>query len=224
MMRSPYAMPNGESVPIEDADRMLVEIQRLFKKKDQIWDVLSRLARECADKRNYEAASSYASKMLDFSSDREKKAKGLLLLGSIKENMRDYESAKDSYSEAISLGWRDNNDVWYFLNNNLAYCLNSLGRHGEAKFYCLSALDANPNRHNAHKNLGIALQGQGRYGEAADFFINAARICPRDPRAFIHLKELIQSHPEIASEKPELMDHFEELKGYVFPAKGSMLN
>jgi tetratricopeptide (TPR) repeat protein len=217
-------MPNGESVPIEDTDKMLVEIQRLFKEKDKIWGVLSSLAQECTDKRNYEAASSYACKMLDFASDQEKKTKGLLLLGSIKEKMRDYESAKDFYSEAVSLGWRDNDDVWYFLNNNLAYCLNSLGRYGEAEYYCLSAVDANPNHHNAYKNLGIALQGQCRYGEAADCFISATKICPLDPRAFNHLKELVQAHPEIIVEKPDLMDKLDELRGDVFTIKGPTFN
>ena len=90
----------------------------------------------------------------------------------------------------------ERNDDWYFLCNNLGYCLNQFGRHAEATSFCRAAIEINPKRHNAYKNLGVALQGQGEYSKAADAYIEATRICPRDGRALNHLEEMVSREKE----------------------------
>jgi len=64
------------------------------------------------------------------------------------------------------------NQTWYFVHNNMGYCLNHFGRFAEAEPYAdarsrLIRGDTTPSR-----NLGIALEGQGDYMEAAHCFIS----------------------------------------------------
>ena len=86
----------------------------------------------------------------------------------------------------------------------LGYSLNQLGRHDEAEKWCRTAIELLPERHNAYKNLGISLEGQGQYGLAAEYYIEAVRRGPTDPRAFFHLEELWQEHPELSRELPDM--------------------
>ncbi len=120
------------------------------------------------------------------------------------EQLSDYQAALDAYSRAFQLP-QEQNENWYFLNNNLGYCLNQVGQYQEAEKYCRAATDIEPRRHNAWKNLGIALQGQGLYVEAAKNLIRATNLCPTDSRALAHLADLIAGHREILKKIPGLL-------------------
>lgn len=62
-----------------------------------------------------------------------------------------------------------------------------------------------PYRHNAHKNLGVALEGRGRFNETAQSHLAAAELCPADPRALGLLVDLLDKHPEIEANDPNLL-------------------
>jgi len=112
------------------------------------------------------------------------------------EAVQDYEAAVRYYKEAFALE-PVQADVWYFINNNLGFSLNTLGRFAEGEKYCRKALEVDPSRHNAHKNLGIALAGQGAYAEAAKCFVRATQANAADPRASHLLRGLLRDHPEL---------------------------
>src|SRR5215831_12046221 len=86
------------------------------------------------------------------------KAQYCLSSGQRMEQLGDFKAAINCYTAAFCLP-PDTNDVWYFLHNNIAYCLSQCGHHDEAEVYCRQAIQINAERHNAFKNLGIALEG-----------------------------------------------------------------
>jgi tetratricopeptide (TPR) repeat protein len=132
----------------------------------------------------------------DFSPD--EKAYYCLSAGQSMERCGDYNAALACYGQAFALT-PEKNDVWYFLHNNLGFCLNQFERYQEAEAYCLEAIDIDPSRHNAYKNLGVSLQGQGDYIAAARLYLRAAEIRPADPRALQHLYALLREHPEVGA-------------------------
>lgn len=151
---------------------------------------------------NFDAASRYIHKLMDFTDNPELKAKSLLMLGQTSERSGNFEKAIDYYKSAYALEPADQS-IWYLINNNLGYCLNQFGCYEEAESYCRDAVKIQPERHNAYKNLGISLAGQRRYEEGAVNLLESAKFNPNDPRAIIHLKELIREHPELINENPD---------------------
>jgi Flp pilus assembly protein TadD len=126
-----------------------------------------------------------------------------LSLGTMCERREDWNGAVDSYSKALCSGSL-RADFCYFGNNNLGYSLIQLGRFNEAEGYCLSAIEVEPNRHNAHKNLGLVRQGQERFQEAAFCFVEAYRRCPSDQRAWHLLMALLSGHSELITQSEDL--------------------
>ena len=110
----------------------------------------------------------------------------------------------------IQIGEERKNDTWYFLNNNIGYCLNIEGRHQEAEKHCRAAIRINRKRRNAFKNLGIALEGKGRHVDAARNYLRAAKLCSTDPRAIVLLNRLIGSHREILEANTKLQAQMRE--------------
>ena len=138
------------------------------------------------------------------------------------EQAGDYRSALEAYLRAFELPQKSNG-VWYYLNNNTAYCLNQTGQYQEAEKYCRAAIEIDPNRHNAYKNLGIALQNQGQYADAAKNFIRAAKMAPTDTRALAHLEDLIAAnHGEILKEIPDLLAQLHNCHVAVQGLKGKL--
>jgi Flp pilus assembly protein TadD len=111
--------------------------------------------------------------------------------------------------------------VKYFGNNNLGYSLIQLGRFDEAEDYCLAAIEVNGHRHNAHKNLGLARAGQGRWLDAALSLTEAARLCPEDPRAWLHLQKLLAERPALLDQSAQLRGSFAELMAW-YESSGSI--
>jgi len=61
-----------------------------------------------------------------------------------------------------------------------------------------------PNRYNAHKNLGISLEGQREYHQAIKAYVEAIKREPLDPRALVHLEDLMDREPYLSIEDPGL--------------------
>lgn len=110
-------------------------------------------------------------------------------MGLIMEKVKAYECAILCYERVFSLNpTMDMNR--YFMNNNIGYCLNQLGKYKEAESYCREAIEIDQISHNAYKNLGVSLEGQGQFQQAAECYSKAAMICPQDPCASKHFEAL----------------------------------
>ena len=207
-----FITPEGEMIARDDARRLIPIMEGRSKDRQELLEVLTSLARHCFDKGYFDGAQTYFEKIFELSDSSDAKAFCILSIGQTKEGQRDYEAALGWYRKAFSLEPGCDQEVWYFLHNNLGYCLNHFDRHEEALKYCRAAISINPERHNAHKNLGIALEGIGRYTEAAKSYINASRLCPSDPRALQHIEALVGAHPEVCRDIPGLLEEIESCR------------
>jgi tetratricopeptide (TPR) repeat protein len=142
---------------------------------------------------------------------REVRAKALLSLGQLSEQLDEYARAAEYYERGLAEE-SAKDEVGYFLNNNLGYSLNKQGFHERAATHCRTAIAVDPERHNAHKNLGIALEAQQHYPEAANAYRKAAERCTRDSRARMHLEQLAKAHPDLHTTLPDLPKTLEALR------------
>jgi hypothetical protein len=107
-------------------------------------------------------------------------------------------------SAGISLGHgspQDRNDNWYFLNNNLGYCLSWFGRYAEATRIALQRLDKPQSAQCLQKPWGRAA-GQG-YSKGS-CLAEAIRIWPRDGGT--------ESLEELVSHKMEHLAYVGDIK------------
>lgn len=196
--------PPGPVVEVtaEEMEKML--LKRLEAEKDHPLDALWELARLYQQTKQAEKGLACLRQALKLMPDAEQKAVCVLRMGQMMETARDYPAAVQFYKEAMALEPM-RTDVWYFINNNLGFSLNTLGQFVEGEKYCRNAVEINPNRHNAYKNLGIALAGQGDYAGAARCFVSATQANAADPRAFYLLRDLVRDHPELEYEFGEAL-------------------
>ena len=186
---------DGECISLEDPEKVFAKLMEHPRDKGETYKTLCGFFMECYRKGDEVSAYSYVEKMLLYADNAGEKAYCLLCMGQFKERAGDFGEALKIYLSAMDLP-PERNDDWYFLCNNLGYCLNQFGRHAEAAPFCRAAIEINPRRHNAYKNLGVALQNQGEFSKAADAYIEATRICPRDGRALNLLEELVSHEKE----------------------------
>jgi tetratricopeptide (TPR) repeat protein len=137
------------------------------------------------------------------SADPDRRAKDMVAEGCEHEHALNWHAAIGCYKEAVLADAQDPR-VRYFAHNNLGYSLIQLHRYDEAEEHCEAAIAVNPAQYNAHKNLGLAREGQGRWLDAALSLAEAARHCPEDPRAWLHLQKLLAERPELHDQSPEL--------------------
>ena len=130
-----FITPDGELVSIEDVDRMLSILSRGTENRDKIVQALRGLAGICSEAGHYSAAYGYCEKILDLVDAPGAKAKCLLAMGQSLEQSGDHKAALEVYSRAVELP-QEPDLVWYFLHNNLGYCLNLEGRYQEAEMHC----------------------------------------------------------------------------------------
>lgn len=181
----------------EELEKVL--LKRLEDEKTKPTDALWQLARLYQQSKQPEKGLACLRQMLEHMPDVEQKANCVLAMGQMMEAAQDYESAVRYYKEAFALEPMQT-DVWYFINNNLGFSLNTLGNFAEGEKYCRKAVEINPNRPNAYKNLGIALSGQGDYRGAARCYVAATQVNAADSRASHLLQELVRQHPELEYE------------------------
>jgi tetratricopeptide (TPR) repeat protein len=201
--------PNGKLVSAEEAEKLLLEKLKKYEHEleSTIWDLAifySRTNRQTI-------AMQFIDRLMASTDDPERKALYYLKMGQFMEQIRNYDSAIVYYLHAFSLE-PVNNETWYFINNNLGYCLNFFGRHQEAEPYCRDAIKIDPQKYNAYKNLGVSLEGQGQYTEAAKLYIKAVQVNAADPRALVHLEKLFAKHNEILLDMPNIQAQIEKCK------------
>lgn len=152
-----------------------------------------------------------AEQLLAHPCSRDDAARAHLTLGCIHEHEAEWTAAVESYRQVLACEPSDRT-VQYFGNNNLGYSLIQLGRFDEAEDYCAAAIAIDERRHNAHKNLGLVCQGQGRWADAAMCFAAAYRRNPLDPRAWSHLEQLLDAHPNLLSRDESLRREVDALR------------
>jgi tetratricopeptide (TPR) repeat protein len=186
--------PAAAPVPAEETEVRLLEqfATRQEAVEEAAWEVIAYYAGTGQQSR----ALPYVERLLATTEDPGTRGDVYLALGQLMEQVPDYGAAIEAYTKALALEPADQT-TWYFVNNNLGYCLNHVGRHAEAEAHCRAAIQVDPERHNAHKNLGIALEGQGRLAEAVRAYLVAARLRPEDRRSLRHLDDLLMRHPEM---------------------------
>jgi tetratricopeptide (TPR) repeat protein len=199
--RFPFA-----GTPIE-----ITELEGLQKKQASLVGALVDLITAYGLDNRHDLADPLIDRLILVDANTQESALHLLQLGALMEKMDLYESALAFYARAHSLE-REDNDVWYFLNNNLGYCLNIFKRHAEAEPFCREAIRINPDHHNAYKNLAISLEGQGNLPDAVENFILAVEKNAADPRALNHLDDLVNANPEIEVEIPDIRARVEKCR------------
>lgn len=188
--------PAGPLVELtgDEAERIL--LRRLEEERADPTKALWQLAQFYKMDRQHDRALERLRELIPLLSDPEDKANCVFTMGQAMEQVHDYPAAVRYYKEAENLE-PTRTFTWYFINNNLGFCLNTLEQFAEGEVYCRRALEIDPQRPNAHKNLGIALAGRGQYREAAECFVRATQANAADPRAFHLLEELVTEHPEL---------------------------
>ena len=165
----------------------------------------------CRKAGRLEEAKKALQRLIALVEDAESQAFYHLSLGQLLEQVGDFDAAIAAYGEALKQEPSDR-DVAYFSYNNLGYCLNQRGCHEEAESYCRLAVAIDPERHNAHKNLGVSLKGQAKFAEAARCFVTAIQRYASDGRALRHLEQLVEEHPEVHYEWPDLAGELERCR------------
>jgi len=203
-----FSIPRAPAGPLvalsnEEAERLL--LKKLDDSKADPTQALWELAQFYKLSKQHEKALERLRQLLARLPDPEQKAQCVLTMGQAMEQVGDYPAAVRYYREALGLE-PTHTFTWYFINNNLGFCLNTLGQFAEGENYCRKAREVDPTRPNAHKNLGIALAGQGNYQEAARCFIAATQANAADARAFRLLQDLLKQHPELEFEFQDAAD------------------
>jgi len=144
-------------------------------------------------------------RIIDLTDDPEKRGACHLALGQLEEQRGDFFAAAKQYRKALAME-PCSTDTWYFIHNNLGYSLNQVGEHEGAVPYLRTALEIDPERPNAYKNLGLSLQALGDLEGAAEMFIAATQVDASDPRSLAHLESLVEAHPSLLVDVPDLPD------------------
>ena len=206
----------GEPRSAEETEKLLLE--ELKDEKQDPESVLFHLAILYSRTNRHSMAMDCIRRLMDRTEDPERRALYFTEMGKLMEQVRDYDSAITYYRQAYSLEPTDR-ELWYFVNNNLGYCLNHFGKYQEGERYCRAAIRIDPQRYNAYKNLGISLEGQGQYSEAARLYVLATRVNAADDRAFKHLENLVAQHPQVELEIPDIQEQIGRCREAVNMAK-----
>ncbi len=186
--------PQGGVVELSAEEVEKVLLEKLQTEVDSPCQALWELARFYKGEKRFDDATACLARLLGLITDLDGRAACVLTLGQIREQQEDYRGAVRHYKEA--LGLEPGSDfTWYFIHNNLGFCLAMLGSCAEAERYCRAAIRIDPGRPNAHKNLGLALQARGDLESAAESYILSTRANASDPRASQLLDQLLAAHP-----------------------------
>jgi tetratricopeptide (TPR) repeat protein len=184
----------------EEVEKVL--LQKLKDEKDSPVQALWELAQFYKSERRFDEATACLGNLLHLVPDLEGRAACLMALGQIREQLGVFPDAVSFYRQALACE-PANEFTWYFIHNNLGFCLAALGEMTDAERYCRMAIRIAPGRPNAHKNLGIVLRTQGRLEESAQAFITSTRADASDGRASMLLERLLEEHPELSEQFAE---------------------
>lgn len=151
-----------------------------------------------------EAAAALLAGFIKVSTDPEQSAHCYLALGQIATDEQRHEAALGHFTAALKLA-PQKRKVVYVLHNNIAYCLNALGRFTEGEKYCRKAIEVDWTRASGYRNLGLSLAGQKDVLGAAWALVEAVKADDSDHRARTLLEKLRADHPVLAVECPWVM-------------------
>jgi len=191
--------PAGPLVEVSSHEMEKLLLKQLDDAVNEPQQALWQLAQFYKQTRQTDKALVRLRQLIQMLPDLEDRAKCVLTMGQAMEQKGDFAAAAGFYKEALALEPM-NTWTWYFINNNLGFCLNTLGCFAEAEAYCRKAIQTDPNRPNAHRNLGQSLTGLGQFRDAANCFVAATQVNAADGRAFHLLQQLLDEHPELVFE------------------------
>jgi tetratricopeptide (TPR) repeat protein len=148
-----------------------------------------------------DAATELLEGFIKATKDLEQSAHCLLALGQIATDEQRLDAALMHFSAALQTG-PQKQKVTYVLHNNIAYCLNQLGRFIDGERHCRLAIETDWNRASAYRNLGLSMQGQGKTVEAAWALVEAMKSDSTDNRARGILQKLIAQNPNMVVQYP----------------------
>jgi tetratricopeptide (TPR) repeat protein len=194
-------LQDGVAMTVDEIERVLLrEVQETQGTSKQVlWDLAVLYSRTG---RQREAADCING-LVKIVADDEERARCGLAMGQLHEQLGDFEEAARYYGATLELQ-PATGDTGYWLHNNLGYSLLQLGRPKEAIRYLETAATIDRGRPNAYKNLGLAHGILGEHGSAAAYFVSATQANAADPRSLRHLQELVEAHPEVLEEFPDL--------------------
>ena len=148
-----------------------------------------------------DAATELLEGFIKATKDLEQSAHCHLALGQIATDEQRLDAALMHFSAALHAG-PQKQKVTYVLHNNIAYCLNQLGRFIDGERHCRLAIETDWNRASAYRNLGLSMQGQGKTVEAAWALVEAMKSDSTDNRARGILQKLIAQNPNMVVQYP----------------------
>ena len=175
-----FVFPDGESISIEDTERVLMRILEVRSDEMDIAGALWGLAQDCFVQACNEAGVSYIRTAMQFSRDGAETAKRCLFLGLLMEQRENYKAAAAAYSEALQLT-PSRDDTWYSIYNNLGYSLSRCGRHREAESYCRAAFDMDPRAPQCREKPRPRASGAGPIGRCGQGVPAGRQPLPRRP-------------------------------------------
>ncbi len=107
-----------------------------------------------------DAATELLEGFIKITRDIEQSAHCYLALGQMATDEQRQEDALKHFTLALELAPKKRK-VRYVLQNNIAYCLNTLSRFEEGEKHCRQAIEIDWTRASGYRNLGISLNGQG---------------------------------------------------------------
>ncbi len=200
----------------EEAEEWLLDY--LDRSGGEDADIVEQLLTIYLRTRQPERALAAADRLYEVTEGDDERAYTLFSCGQIAERRRDYTTAERLYRRAHSLAppWPD---AQYWIKNNLGFCLNTLGRFGEAEEFLRVAIALCPDRSNAFKNMGLCYQGRELFEKAAAMFVAATRVNAADPRSLVHLEELLKARPELTEAIPGISETLENCREAVERAR-----
>jgi len=194
-------LPPGFPVPKQETERLLVERLQNSKSEEDYFRWLLFVVAFYRGIQKADAAKALANLFLETSNDPEHKAHCHLALGQIATDEHCLDTAVYHFGQALRLDPKKPKVV-YVLHNNLGYCLNHLGRFGEAEGHCRVAIGIDSRRASAYRNLGLSLEGQGDFVGAAWALVESLKVDGSDDRARDVLKKLLATKPWLVLQCP----------------------
>jgi len=202
----PLPPPGAEATTVEEGIQDL--LKRLDARGGKCLDTLGNLADLYSGSGEFDKASECMQRFIELTDDPEKLGIGHLVLGGIEEKRGDFAAAAQRYRVALAME-PCSTYAWYLIHNNLGYSLNQLKEYSAAIPYLQTALEIDPGRPNAYKNLGLAYEALGELEQAAELFITATQVNAADSRSLKHLISLVEAHPTLEVDIPNLRERIE---------------
>ena len=200
-------LPPGFPLPKQETERLLIERLQNSKSEEDYFRWLLFVVAFYRGIEKVESARALLQLFLETSKEPEQKAHCHLALGQIATDEQHIETALNHFTTALRFN-PVKAKVGYVLHNNVSYCLNQLGRYGDAEQHCRQAIEMDARRASAYRNLGISLEGQQNTVSAVWALVEAIKLDSSDDRAREILKRLISEHPFLPIQCPWIEEGF----------------